>query len=117
MFPGLLDDLKTGRLRTAVTDKGMIRFKAAMGAVEMKFSTAEHQLPPGTDVFVWWKAGGFVCAPASEMEREERATEQVNQRLMSARAHLAEARAERRARLAANVDIVLEDVDEPAHFA
>jgi len=117
MFPGLLDGLKKGRLRTAVTDKGTVRLKAPMGMVEMKFSTADHQLPAGTDVFVWWKVGGFVCAPASEVEREERDTEQVNQRLMLARAHLAEARAERRARLAAHVDIVLEDVDEPVHFA
>ena len=119
MFPGLLDHLQSGRHRTAVTDKGMVRFKEAMGTVEMKFSTAEHQLSAGTDVFVWWKAGGFVCAPATEVEREERATQQVNQRVTMARAHLAEARAERKARLAANVDIVLEDVNvsELAPFA
>lgn len=118
MFPGLLDGLQTGRHRTVVTEKGMVRFKEPLGAVEMRFSTAQHQLAPGTDVFVWWKAGGFVCAPAMEIEREERATQQVNQRVTLARAHLAEARAERKARLAANVDIVLEDVNhsEPMPF-
>lgn len=118
MFPGLLDKLQTGRHRTVVTEKGMVRFEEALGTVEMKFSTREHRLSPGTDVYVWWKAGGFVCSPAAEIEREERATQQVNERVTMARAHLAEARAERRARLAANVDIVLEDapVSEPMPF-
>ncbi|HET9641829.1 MAG TPA: hypothetical protein VFP68_00360, partial [Burkholderiaceae bacterium] len=72
IFPGLLEGLKHKRLRTRVTPRGTIRFELAAGPVEMKFSRAEQPLPPYTEVYVWWKRGGFVCAPVAEVAHEER---------------------------------------------
>jgi hypothetical protein len=80
----------------------------------MKFSDRHHQLPPGTEVRVWWKGGGFVCAPLAEVEAEESEARHIVERVMAARSQLAAARKERQARLAAQVDIVLpERVDSP----
>ena len=53
IFPKLLDTLKVDRHQTAVTDKGTIRFDLYLGPVEMTFSNAQQQLPPGTEVQVW----------------------------------------------------------------
>ena len=107
IVPGLLDALKLGRSRTVVTDKGAIRFQQALGPVEMRFSERSHQLPAGTEVYVWWKTGGFVCAPTAEVDAEERASRHISERVLQARAELGAARQERLARIAANVDILL----------
>jgi hypothetical protein len=118
IVPGLLEALRDERHETVVNDKGMIRLDTPLGPVEMKFSPPAQQLPPGTAVCVWWKAGGFVCAPAQELAQEESESRRIADSLAEARSHLAEARRERQAKLAANVDIVLPDeVDETLHAA
>jgi hypothetical protein len=114
IVPGLLEALQLGRSRTVVTDKGAIRFQQALGPVEMRFSERSHQLPAGTEVYVWWKSGGFVCAPTAEVDAEERASRHMAERVLQARAQLGAAREERLARIAANIDILLPG--EPAAF-
>lgn len=118
IVPGLLQGLKADRSKTVVTDKGMIRFDLFLGPVEMRFSRPEQALEPGTEVYVWWKGGGFVCAPTAEVDAEEEAARQIIDRVHEARIALAEARRERREKLLANVDIVLPaDTPEPARQA
>jgi len=107
IFPGLLDSLKGARSKTRVTERGMIRFDLPLGAVEMKFPNPQQQLKPGTEVYVWWKGGGFVCAPAAELDHEEDEARRLAERLMQARSHLADARRARQSQIAASVDIVL----------
>lgn len=107
ILPGLLEGLKGERHRTFVTEKGMIYFDLFLGPVEMKFSQAQHQLPPGTEVYVWWKGGGFVCAPASDVDAEERRSRRINERVAQARMKLADARRERQAQRLNDVDIIL----------
>ena len=107
IVPGLLDGLKSDRHRTAVTERGMVRFELPLGPVEMKFSDAHQQLEPGTRVVVWWKGGGFVCAPTDEVRAEERESRRLADGVMQARTQIALARRERQARLASQVDILL----------
>lgn len=95
IFPGLLRPLKTGRHETVVTDKGCVRFDLPLGPVEMRFPTLDTSVPPGTAVYVWWKGGGFVCAPVDELTAEERSTQSITCRLQDARAKLQAARLER----------------------
>ena len=44
LYPGLLEPLKGERLRSVLTDRGMVRFELPLGPVEMKFSDPQHQL-------------------------------------------------------------------------
>ena len=114
IYPGLLEPLKAERRRSVLTERGMVRFELPLGPVEMKFSDPHHQLPPGTEVYVWWKGGGFVCASLTEVEAEESEHRHIVERVLAARSQIAAARKERQARLAAQVDIVLpERVDSP----
>jgi hypothetical protein len=114
IVPGLLDSLKGKRKKTVVTDKGTIRFDLVLGPVEMKFSNQQQQPQPGTEVVVWWKHGGFVCAPAAEFDAEERESRDIAERVLQARTQLALARHERQVRLAAHVDIELPvEQDDP----
>jgi len=116
IVPGLLEVIKPERNKTVVTDRGMIRFDLFLGPIEMKFSNPQHQLAPGTEVVVWWKGGGFVCAPAAEVDEEERESRCIAERVRNARSQLAAARKERQARIAADVDIVLPpDAEQTAH--
>jgi hypothetical protein len=114
LVPGLLEALMEERHETVVTDKGLVRLDSSLGPVEMKFSRSAQQLAPGTAVYVWWKHGGFVCGPADEVDREERESRLIADRLAEARSHLAEARRERQARVAGQIDIVLPDEPRPA---
>ncbi|HUG21345.1 hypothetical protein [Piscinibacter sp.] len=116
IVPGLLEGIKGERNTTVVTDKGMIRFELLLGPIEMKFSNPMQRLVPGTEVVVWWKGGGFVCAPAAEMDEEERESRCIADQVRNARSQLAEARKERQARIAAQIDIVLPpDAESAAH--
>jgi hypothetical protein len=117
IFPGLLESLKGEKLKTAVTGHGTIRFDLFLGPVEMKFSNHDQQLPAGTEVIVWWKGGGFVCAIPDEIVCEEEESRSIAERVIEARIHLAEARAERQARLLNDLDIVLPAEVEPQHQA
>jgi hypothetical protein len=112
IYPGLLEPLKAERMRTVINERGMIRFQLALGPVEMKFSNPHHQLDAGTEVYVWWKGGGFVCASVTELQTEEHDTQDIVDRVMQARSQLAAARKDRQARLAAHVDIVLPEPQE-----
>jgi len=105
IVPGLLDALKGPRSRTVVTERGMVRFALPQGVVEMKFPSAQQQLPPGTEVCVWWKGGGFVCAPAAELDREESESRRLAERLAQARSQLAAARRAREKRPPASAEI------------
>jgi hypothetical protein len=107
IFPGLLDPLRAERSRAVVTERGTIRFELPLGPVEMRFSNPQHQLEAGTPVYVWWKGGGFVCAPRGEVKAEEDEARCIVERVMQARSQLAAARKQRQARLAAHVDIEL----------
>lgn len=107
IFPGLLEGLKSERWKTAITAHGTVRFDLALGPVEMKFSNHDQQLPADTEVIVWWKGGGFVCALPDEIVCEEEEARNIAERIIEARTHLAAARAERQARLLHNLDIVL----------
>jgi len=116
ILPGLLEGLKGERRRTHVTDKGMIHFDLLLGPVAMKFSQAQ-QLPPGTEVYVWWKGGGFVCAPVADIDDEEQRSRGISERVVQARLKLAEARRERQAALAAHIDLLLPELDpQPMHM-
>jgi hypothetical protein len=104
--PGLLDPLKAERRRAIVSERGMIRFLLPLGLVEMKISNPQHQLEPGTGVYVWWKCGGFVCAPITEVRAEETHAPDVVDQVMQVRSQLAAARKVRQVRLAPPVDVV-----------
>ncbi|MED5618803.1 hypothetical protein [Ideonella sp. BN130291] len=98
IVPGLLEPLKKLRNRTTVTERGTVRFELPLGVVEMEFPANEQHLAPGTEVLVWWKGGGFVCAPAAELKAEERQARVISRRVKAARARLEAARQERAAR-------------------
>jgi hypothetical protein len=114
IVPGLIEFLKAERHKTLVNDRGMIRFDSSLGPVEMKFCDPQHQLDAGTEVYVWWKGGGFVCAPAAELDADEQAARQIAERFREIRRHLAEARREREARLAASELIAARPAAQPA---
>jgi len=114
IVPGLLDMLKQGRHKTLVNDRGMIAFDLSLGQVEMKFCDPQHQLPAGTEVYVWWKGGGLVCAPAAELDADERAAREIAERFREIRLNLAAARREREARLAASGLHIARPMAEPA---
>jgi hypothetical protein len=112
IYPGLLEPLRAERRQTVLTERGMVRFELPLGPVEMKFSERHHQLAAGTAVYVWWKGGGFVCAPVVEVEAEESEHRHIVERVMAARSQLAAARKDRLARQAAHVDIELPEAVE-----
>ncbi|RQP25172.1 hypothetical protein [Piscinibacter terrae] len=114
IFPHLLDTLKVDRHPTAVTDKGTIRFDLPRGTVEMKFSNPSQQLHPGTEVQVWWKGSGFVCATPEDIEAETHESEEsrnIAERVHEVREQLAAARRERHERFVNELDIELPEVE------
>jgi hypothetical protein len=118
ILPKLLDALKVDRHQTTITDRGMVRFDLFLGPVEMKFSHPQQQLPPGTEVQVWWKGTGFVCATAEEIEAEAHESEEsqhIIERVHQVREQLAAARRERHERFVNELDIVLPlaDLEQP----
>lgn len=113
IVPGLLDVLKGVRSRIQVTSKGMIRFELANGSVEMKVATGQAPIEPGTEVYVWWKGGGFVCAPTADVDAEERRTRKIEKRVLQARETLAAARAERWARASAYGELPAPEPEAP----
>jgi hypothetical protein len=117
MFPHLLDALQADRHTATVTDKGTIRFDLPRGAVEMKFSNPSQQPPPGTEVQVWWKGSGFVCATAEEVEAETHESEEsrhIAERVHEVREQLAAARRERHERFVNELDIELPELEQSA---
>lgn len=98
LTPAQLHALTKSRHETEVTPSGSIILQHEMGPVEMRFSSAENPLAPGIRVYVWWKGGGFVCAPANEVDEEAAESLRIEQRVAEARSALAEARRERASR-------------------
>jgi hypothetical protein len=113
IVPGLLEALQHDKNKTVVTEKETVRFDLLRGPVEMKFSSAQQRLRPGTEVYVWWKGGGFVCAPSAEVEAEENESRRIAERVRQARSQLQAARREREARVAARVDVVIPLASDP----
>ncbi len=98
IVPGLLDPLKHGHIETEVTERHSVQFELPLGPVEMKLLDDEAPLLPGTVVVVWWKTGGFVCAPVDELRAEARQARSVARQLDAVRARMQAARQERQAR-------------------
>lgn len=98
MTPAHLLSLTKERHETRVTPLGTVVLSSELGSVEMSFSSAEQPLRVGTRVYVWWKGGGFVCAPANEVDAEAAESLRVARRVADARSALAEARRERASR-------------------
>lgn len=98
LTPAQLHALTKSRHETEVTPSGSIILQHEMGPVEMRFSSAENPLAAGIRVYVWWKGGGFVCAPANEVDAEAAESLRIEQRVAEARSALAEARRERASR-------------------
>jgi hypothetical protein len=98
IFPGLLRPLKTARHTTWVNERGEVHFDLPLGPVTMRFPEHEQPVAAGTAVYVWWKSGGFVCAPVDEVDAEESQARSMADRVDAARARLQAARRERVAR-------------------
>ena len=98
MTPAQLLSLTKERHETRVTAKGSVLLVNELGSVDMEFASAEHPLRTGTRVYVWWKGGGFVCAPANEVDSEAEESLRVSRRVAEARLALADARRERASR-------------------
>jgi hypothetical protein len=71
----------------------------------MKVAAGQVPFEPGTEVYVWWKGGGFVSAPKTEVDAEERRAHLIQQRVAQARETLAAARADRWARISAYAEL------------
>jgi hypothetical protein len=83
------------RARTTVRRDGTVRVDLPRGRVEMRLAAGQPPLAAGTEVYVWWKGGGFICAPVQEVDYEEQRARNVVRRVQQARAVLAAARADR----------------------
>lgn len=98
LTPAQLQALTKTRHETEVTASSSVILQHEMGPVEMRFSSAENPLAAGVRVYVWWKGGGFVCAPANEVDAEAAESLRIERRVADARSALAEARRERASR-------------------
>jgi hypothetical protein len=83
----------------------MIRFELPYGPLEMRLAHGQDPIEPDTEVYVWWKGGGFVCAPVADVDAEEQRSRDIAQRVSQARETLAAARADRWARQSAYGDL------------
>lgn len=95
LFPGLLEPLKKGRTATRIDEHGGVRIELPLGPVEMRLMEGEAPLPAGTRVYVWWKGGGFVCAPVAELRAEAHHARAIERQVHAARERLEVARRER----------------------
>lgn len=98
LTPAQLQALTKIRHETEVTASASVVLQHETGTVEMRFSSAENPLASGVRVYVWWKGGGFVCAPANEVDAEAAESLRIERRVADARSALAEARRERASR-------------------
>ncbi|MFM8898808.1 MAG: hypothetical protein ACKOF9_02520 [Burkholderiales bacterium] len=96
--PAQLQALTRGRHDTQVTGFQSVVLNHGLGQVEMRFAPAENPLEAGARVYVWWKGGGFVCAPADQVDAQAAESARVARRVSDARFALAEARKERASR-------------------
>lgn len=106
-----LEQVARARHVAVVTDRQSVRFTLPFGDIEMHIAPHQQPMLPGTQVYVWFKGGGFLCGPKREIDLSERESRHALRRVKAARAALAASRAERAARLAADIDILLPELD------
>jgi len=106
-----LEQVARSRHVAAVSEKQAVRITLPFGVVEMLIAPNQQPMLPGTEVYVWFKGGGFLCGPKREIDLAERESRHALRRVKAARAALATSRAERAARLAADIDILLPELD------
>jgi hypothetical protein len=106
-----LEQVARSRHVAVVGDKQAVRIVLPFGTVEMLIAPNQQPLLAGTEVYVWFKGGGFLCGPKREIDLAERESRHALRRVKAARAALAASRADRAARLAADIDILLPELD------
>jgi hypothetical protein len=106
-----LEQVARNRHVAVVGDKQAVRITLSFGVIEMPIAPNQQPLLAGTEVYVWFKGGGFLCGPKREIDLAERESRHALRRVKAARAALAASRAERAARLAADIDILLPELD------
>jgi hypothetical protein len=106
-----LEQVVRSRHVAVISDKQAVRITLSFGTVEMLIAPNQQPMLPGTEVYVWFKGGGFLCGPKREIDLAERESRHALRRVKAARAALATSRAERAARLAADIDILLPELD------
>jgi hypothetical protein len=111
--PAFLDRLQRKRTRgLAGSDGTSVVIDTTTDRVELQFVDGSLPVPADLPVYVWWSIGGFVCAPMTEVDEDERHRGAVADQVRQAREQLALARRNRPARVAAAftqaVDIQLE---------
>ena len=114
MLPTLaqhLEQVARSRHVAVIGEKQAVRLSFPFGTIEMLLAPHQEPFLPGTEVYVWFKGGGFLCGPKLDIDDDERESRRALRRVKAARAALAASRAERAARLAADIDILLPDLD------
>lgn len=106
-----LEQVARTRHVAVVGDKQAVRITLPFGVIEMLIAPNQQPMLAGTEVYVWFKGGGFLCGPKREIDLAERESRHALRRVKAARAALAASRAERAARLAADIDILLPELD------
>jgi hypothetical protein len=96
-----LEQVARSRHVAVVGDKQAVRITLPFGVVEMLIAPNQQPLLAGTEVYVWFKGGGFLCGPKREIDLAERESRHALRRVKAARA----------ARLAADIDILLPELD------
>jgi hypothetical protein len=88
------------RIRVVVDADGEIQLQTPRAKVRLHLSENDKGGPllPGDVVYVWWHAGGFVCAPADELDDSERHRLDMKEEVRLARERLAQARRDRASR-------------------
>lgn len=94
------NEVKGERIGVRVDADGEIELRTPSAKVQLRLSDNDKgpRLMPGDLVYVWWHAGGFVCAPVDEVDEAERHRLDMKEEVRRAREKLAQARRERTAR-------------------
>jgi len=105
------EEMKKSRLEVEVDADGEVQLPTAKATLRLRLSGADNGRPllPGDLVYVWWRAGGFVCAFADETEDAEHRMLDMKQQIQLARERIAQARLDRNARRVHIPDIVRRD--------
>lgn len=92
--------VKGERIGVRVDPDGQIQLQTPSAVVRLRLSDNDKGPPllPGDVVYVWWHAGGFVCAPVDEVNEAERHRLDMKEEVRRARERLAQARSERAVR-------------------
>jgi hypothetical protein len=90
-------ELKGERIGVRIDADGEIELQTPSAKVRLRLSDNDKgpRLMPGDLVYVWWHAGGFVCAPVDEVNDAERHRLDMKEEVRLARERLAQARRDR----------------------